>query len=448
MAVRAAPAILAERPGTSQVIENGPSGPAGAEILPPAAPLKVPALPARSPSLAPAVASELVDSPAGMAAGSLVAMPAGGGAPPTTPLRSRHRRWLAATLAALITAGCFGLAYPRIASYGQVWRSVVTMTWPGMLLVAVAAVGSLAATWIMIRAFLPRLRLREAAAVSLGASAVANTVPAGGAVALGLTWRMLASWGIGTQEFVRYTLVSGLWNVFARFGLPVIALLALAVSGRSSGVPLPAACGGAAALLVVAAGFRALLRSQRLALRAGRGLQRVVTLGCRFARRHPPRQIADSVLTVRADISRLVSERGIRITSTTVLANLSPWLVLLACLRASGLTQAQVSWQASLAAFAMIRLLTVLPVTPGGFGVVELGLTASLAAGLGNRPSAHVAAAVLLFRAMTYLPSLPLGAFACLWWRRLRRKPSHQVNGQPWSIPWTRSRTASQESAG
>jgi hypothetical protein len=97
--------------------------------------------------------------------------------------------------------------------------------------------------------------------------------------------------------------------------------------------------------------------------------------------------------------------------------------VLLACLRASGLTQAQVSWQASLAAFAMVRLLTVLPVTPGGLGIVELGLTAPLAAGLGDAAAARVAAAVLLFRAVTYLPSIPLGALAYLWWR-------HRVRNQ------------------
>jgi uncharacterized membrane protein YbhN (UPF0104 family) len=57
------------------------------------------------------------------------------------------------------------------------------------------------------------------------------------------------------------------------------------------------------------------------------------------------------------------------------------WLVLLACLRGSGLSQAQVPWQTSLAAFAFVRLLTVLPVTPGGLGITELGLIATLAAG-------------------------------------------------------------------
>jgi hypothetical protein len=70
-------------------------------------------------------------------------------------------------------------------------------------------------------------------------------------------------------------------------------------------------------------------------------------------------------------------------------------LVLLACLRASGLPQAQVPWQASLAAFAFVRLLSALPITPGGIGVVETGLTAGLAVGHAPAEAAKVAAAVL-----------------------------------------------------
>jgi uncharacterized protein (TIRG00374 family) len=212
---------------------------------------------------------------------------------------------------------------------------------------------------------------------------------------------MLASWGVGTQDFVRYTLVSGLWNVFARLSLPVVALL------------------------VAAAGLRFLLRSERCAILAGRALQRCETLGCRLARRRPSRRMAAGLLSFRAGTSAMMAQRGIRITVTTMLANITFWLVLLACLRASGLTQSQVSWQASLAAFAMVRLLTVLPVTPGGLGVVELGLTAPLIVGLGSGAATLVATAVLLYRAVTYLPSVPLGIAAYAWWRhpvRVRRQ--------------------------
>jgi uncharacterized protein (TIRG00374 family) len=93
------------------------------------------------------------------------------------------------------------------------------------------------------------------------------------------------------------------------------------------------------------------------------------------------------------------------------------WLVLLTCLRGTGLSQAQVPWQTSLAAFAFVRLLTVLPVTPGGIGITELGLVGILAASADHRATAQVTAAVLLYRAVTYLPPIPLGAVVCLVWR-------------------------------
>ncbi|HEX6933472.1 MAG TPA: lysylphosphatidylglycerol synthase domain-containing protein [Streptosporangiaceae bacterium] len=347
-------------------------------------------------------------------------LPAAGGQGrlPAAPGKARGRRKiLVGTLSVLIVAGVFGLALPRISSYGQEWHTVAAMTWQGIALVAIATAASLAATWVMIRAFLPRLRLHQAAAVSLSSSAVANTVPAGGTVALGLSWRMMTSWGVGTQDFVQYTLVSGLWNAFARLSLPVIALSALVVSGKSGGVPPAAAYCGAGALVVIAAGLRVLLRSTSCAARAGQALQSLEALGCRIARRQPSQRMASGLLRFRAGTSAMLADRWIRITVTTMLANIAFWLVLLACLRASGLTQAQVSWQASLAAFALVRLMTVLPLTPGGLGIVELGLTAPLIAGLGSGASARVAAAVLLYRALTYLPSLPLGALAYVWWR-------------------------------
>ena len=52
-------------------------------------------------------------------------------------------------------------------------------------LVAVGAAGSMASYWVLVRSVLPGLRLREAAVINLGSTAVANTLPAGGALATG-----------------------------------------------------------------------------------------------------------------------------------------------------------------------------------------------------------------------------------------------------------------------
>jgi putative heme transporter len=290
------------------------------------------------------------------------------------------------------------------------------MTWPQALLIAIAAVGSMACGWIVICSVLPSIRLREAALVNLGSSAVANTMPAGGALAMGVSWAMLSGWGISTADYVLYSLVSGIWNVLARLSLPVMALLILLTAGRPDAGLIAAAAAGLGLLIAAAAVLALLLRSEPFALHVGSALQFVLVIVCRLIRRQPPAAIPGSLLGFRSRAAALLISRGWRITVATVAGNLALWLVLLACLRGTGLSQAQVPWQASLAAFAAVRLLTVLPITPGGVGITELGLVAILA-GAGHEASVQVTAAVLLYRAVTYLPSIPLGALACLAWR-------------------------------
>ena len=346
---------------------------------------------------------------------AIAGSPAATVADPGRPRLRSGREILRTAGSVALAAAIFGFAVPHFASYQSAWASMHAMTWAQALLVAAAAIASMTSTWIMICSVLPSIRLREAAVVNLGSNAVANTLPAGGALAMGVSWAMLSSWGVGTAEYVLYTLVSGIWNVFARLGLPVLAVVVLVTAGRPGTGLIAAAAVGLALLGALAAGLSLLMRSESFASRAGRALQPVLASACRVARRPVSFDIPGSLLGFRDQAGALIAARGWRITAATAASNLTLWLVLLACLRGIGLSQAQVPWQTSLAAFAFVRLLTVLPVTPGGLGITELGLIAVLAGG--HRDGAQVTAAVLLYRAVTYLPPIPLGAIACLTWR-------------------------------
>ena len=355
---------------------------------------------------------------------------------PGRPRRRSGREIFRTAGSVALAAAIFGFAVPHFASYRSAWASMGAMTWAQALLVAVAAIASMISTWIMICSVLPSIRLREAAVVNLGSNAVANTLPAGGALAMGVSWAMLSSWGVSTAEYVLYTLVSGIWNVFARLGLPVLALLVLVTAARPGAGLVAAAAVGLALLAAMVAGLSLLMRSESFAVRAGRALQPAVAIFCRVVRRPVSIDIPGSLLGFRDRASALIAARGWRITAATAASNLTLWLVLLACLRGVGLSQAQVPWQTSLAAFAFVRLLTVLPITPGGLGITELGLIATLAAGAGHRDGAQVTAAVLLYRAVTYLPPIPLGAIACFTWRHapalihakpILPQPAHQA---------------------
>lgn len=328
---------------------------------------------------------------------------------------------------AMLVAAIFGFALPRFASYRRVWASVELMAWPQALLVIAAAAASLASGWMVIRSVLPSIRLRQAAAVNLGSTAVANTLPAGGALAMGVSWAMLSGWGVSAADYVLYTLVSGIWNLFARLALPVIAVVITVTMSRPSSGLLAGAIAGLAMLAIVAAGFGLVLRRERFARRADAVLRGALRIGCRLTRKPQP-SAAGSLLRFRAQAAGLLAARGWRITAATALSNITLWLVLLASLRGVGITEAQVHWATSLAAFAFARLLTVLPVTPGGAGITELGLVGILAAGGDGKLTAQVTAAVLLYRAVTFLLPIPCGALACLAWRYAPALTKARVN--------------------
>src|ERR1700751_5758172 len=188
---------------------------------------------------------------------------------PGRPRRRSGREIFRTAGSIALAAAIFGFAIPHFASYRSAWASMQAMTWAQTLLVAAAAAASMTSTWIMICSVLPSIRRREAAAVNLGSTAVANTLPAGGALAMGVSWAMLSSWGIGTAEYVLYTLVSGIWNVFARLGLPLLALLVLVTATRPGAGLIAAAVVGLALLAALAAGLALLMRSESFALAAG-----------------------------------------------------------------------------------------------------------------------------------------------------------------------------------
>ena len=154
-----------------------------------------------------------------------------------------------------LIVAAFGFAVPHVASYRSVWASMHAMTWPHTLLVVAAAAASMVSYWITIRAVLPSLRLRQAAAVNLGSNAVASTLPAGGALAMGVSWAMLSSWGFSTADYVLYTLITGIWNFFALLGLPVLALLVLTTVRRPDTALITGAAVGLILLAVLACGL-------------------------------------------------------------------------------------------------------------------------------------------------------------------------------------------------
>ena len=120
-----------------------------------------------------------------------------------------------------------------------------------------------------------------------------------------------------------------------------------------------------------------------------------------------------------------VARRWHALTATALLGSLSVFLLLLTCLRAMGVSSAEVSVIEAFAAWSLLRIIASIPITPAGIGIVEIGLTGALVGFGGN--NAEVVAAVLLFRFLTAIPTLLLGAVGALTWRRHEPRPAVSV---------------------
>ncbi|HET7236192.1 MAG TPA: lysylphosphatidylglycerol synthase transmembrane domain-containing protein [Actinomycetota bacterium] len=317
-----------------------------------------------------------------------------------------------------IVVGIFAYAIPRIADYSAVWATIQNLTPIEFVSLLAATVLNLFTYWLANMAALPGLRLGPAAVVTQTTTSVANTLPAGGAIAVGLTFSILRSWGFTAQSITLYIGVTGVWNVFVKLALPVVSLALLALTGQVSPALVVASIVGLAVLIVAVVLFSLALSSKEFARRIGEGLGRLVSWFRKRFRKAAVTGWGEHAVAFRRRTIVLVAGRWIRITLTTIASQLALWLVLLLCLRHVGISEQEVSTLQTLAVFAFGRLLGAIPITPGGLGVIELGYIGGLVAAGGNE--AQVVAAVLLFRALTYGIQIPIGAFTYLIWRAKR----------------------------
>jgi uncharacterized protein (TIRG00374 family) len=340
----------------------------------------------------------------------------------------RGRRTASVLVPVVVCVAAFGYGLPKLAPYRGVLGTLRELTSGWAFLILAAAAVNLLANWLFITAAIPGLPLRRAAAVNLASTAVANTVPAGGAVSVGVSWRMLSSWGLSRRSFAVYTGVTGVWSTLAKLATPAVVVLVLAVTGRltkGNGAVLVLCVGAAVcagAFLAGVAVVRRSLRDERAAHAVGRGAQRWADRLFRVLRRPAPTTVAAAVVRFRDDAVELLRSRSKRLTLASIGNDLGWLLVIQTCLLACGVSQAQVPWNRCLAGYALARVLSAVPVTPGGVGFIEVGLVAYLGAGLGAAGAARVTAAVLLARALTYVLPIPLGAVAYAGWRW--RRPS------------------------
>jgi putative heme transporter len=333
-------------------------------------------------------------------------------------LRSRHFRRIAGIVVAVaVIAATFVFILPQVADYGEVWGEVKDLSWEQIAVLLAVTALNLATYGPPWTAALPGLRYRNALVLSLSTTASTFIAPGGPAVGVALSFGMLRGWGFAGRPVTLAVTLTSIWNQFAMLAFPSIALALLTVEGEKHRLLQTVAVVGGLIFVAAAAAWIAGLSSKRLARWAGNLSARVATRGLRRVGRGPVSWTGETFASFRAESVGLVRRRWHYLTAATLAGHLTVFLVLLACLRVFGV-HAEVSVIEAFAAWSLVRLLGSIPITPGGLGIVELGLTTALV-GFGG-DNAEVVTAVLTYRFLTIVPTLVLGLLLGATWKRHR----------------------------
>ena len=343
--------------------------------------------------------------------------------------RRKHIVQIAVSL--LLLVFIFSYVSRQFADLSEIWDVLQTLSWRELVLLVIATAWSLFTYWILVVLATPGLTYPQAAVMTQSTTAVANSVPAGGAVSVGLTYAMFTSWGFSKARSSVSVVVTGIWNNFGKVAAPIVGLALLALQGQPGGGRMAAALAGVAGLIGAIVLFALVLHSDAFAAKTGTVLGRWSSALLGLVRRGPVTGWDRAVVKFRRLVIELVRHRWVALTLATVLSQASLYLVLLICLRVMGVSAHDVGWAQVLAIFAFARLLTAIPLTPGGAGVVELTLIEGLVRAGGVR--AHVVAAVLLFRLLTYVLPIALGLGTYIFWRR-NRSWLDSAPALPWSL--------------
>ena len=267
---------------------------------------------------------------------------------------------------------------------------------------------------------LQRLALRTRAwfpvvTSQLAGNAITLIMPGGAAVGAAVQFRMLAESELDTSSTVGGLAAFSLLGVGGLLALPVLALPVILAGAPTSRSLVTAAVLGAIGFVVFAA-FGAVILAYDWPLRAaGRAVQRLRNW---ILRKRPPLQGLDqTLLTQRNEIRAVLGEQWWQALLLSAGRLAFDYLCLLAALRATG---ARPRPSLILVAYAVAGIIGLIPITPGGLGVVEASLTGLLV--LAQVDSSQAVLATLTYRLASYWFPLVAGPVAYgAFWMRYRR---------------------------
>src|SRR5438105_4133620 len=260
--------------------------------------------------------------------------------------------------------------------------------------------------------------------ITLAGNALAMSLPGGAAWAAAWAFGQLRRRGADRVLAGWVVLVAGALASYALFMILVVGSLVAGSKGPVASVR---------PLLIALATVPFIVAGVALAARRFPAVQHLATRGRRAIEALPEGERICALLQRTWERLMTVRPSGVAWLEAFGLGALN-WMencgCLVACIWA---VHGSIPWHGILVAYALAQVLASVPITPGGLGVVEGGLTALLVAyGL---PTNVALASVLLYRAVSFWGLVPVGWGVWGYLSVQSRKPARdQKRPHPWAV--------------
>ncbi len=332
----------------------------------------------------------------------------------------------------IVVAGVLWLLFTQVADWDEVWAAIKGLTIEQWALLLVAALARFVVEAVLLVAVTPGLPWKYALPAYLAPAAIASVVP--GPSDLAARYAMFRSWGLDGAQTSSSVILWLLYSTMAKITLPLIAAGLLILVGRSDDRVEGVAVIAVVVLIASAVVMWLLLRSEATARRLGSWLGTAAHSIAKRFHIQAPRTMATDLeqrfVDFRRHTGRIIKHRSPLAVPAALAQQAALFFILLASLRVVGITPLQLDWVTVFGAFALVQVITVIPITPSGLGVAEAAYVALLGVGAPAGMVSQVVAGTLIYRIFAWLIILPFGAVSWAWWSRTAVPSRHPTSAE------------------
>ena len=304
------------------------------------------------------------------------------------------------------------LLFPRLVELFQEAPQLEGVQWRWFLLMFVLMTGAFAAQWELTRIAVPGITWFVSATSQLTSNAMVKVTPGGPIVAGAVYFQMLSVSGVPMGQAAAALAAVSFLSTMVLFSLPGVAVVVAAISAPIPRGLAPVAFAGTVLFLIMLAGAVILVRFDRPLRWLGWVAERVTRWASRRFKRDW-KASPDDFVARRDEVVVALGARWWKAITMAVLNWLLDYLTLVVALLAVG---ARPRASLVLLAFGAAAVLGMIPITPGGLGFVEVGLTGILT--VSGVPADAAALATLAYRLFQFWLPIPAGLVAYLLFRR------------------------------